>query len=197
MWTTRTRGAIIAEAYAPYIRKGNRALDVGCGNGVVSKVLADRFSLDLTGTDIADYRKEKIGFVPMDGVRLPFADGSFELVFLNDVLHHTDDQAALLAEARRVGRTVLAFEVEPGFGIALFDRFINFFHHRGMPTPLTFRTADGWRRWATDRGIAATVIPLGRPRRWYPFRHVLLVTHTDHGRPRAAVQSADRELHPR
>ncbi|HTM68084.1 MAG TPA: class I SAM-dependent methyltransferase [Candidatus Binatia bacterium] len=198
MRTTRARGALIVEAYAPYIRKGSRTLDVGCGNGIVSRILADRFSLDLVGTDIDDYRKEKVPFVLMDGKKLPFLDDAFELVLMNDMLHHADDQAALIAEARRVGRTVLIYEVEPGPGIALFDRCVNFFHHRGMPVPLAFRTADGWRRFMTERGIAATVVPLGRPRWWYPFRHVLIVTHTDHGRTTSAAhQSADGQLHPR
>lgn len=195
--TQRLRGAIIADAYAPYIKKGSRTLDVGCGNGVVSKVLADRFGLDLVGTDVTDYRAEQIPFVPMTPERLPFADESFEFVLLNDVLHHVTDQEALLAETRRVGRTVLAFEMEPGAGAALFDRIANFFHHKHMPTPLTFRTADGWRQHFAERGIAATAVPLGRPRWWYPFRHVLIVTHTDHGRTRAADQSADGQLHPR
>lgn len=196
MLTTRIRAGLIAEAYAPYMKKGGRTLDVGCGNGIVSKALADRFGLDLTGTDIDDYRKEPIRFVPMDGRTLPFAADSFDLVTLNDTLHHAEDQAALHAEARRVGRTVLAFEVEPGPGIALFDRFINFFHHRGMPTPLAFRTADGWRRFFSEQGIAAAVVPLGRPRPWYPFRHILIVTHADHG-PRTPLQPADGEVHPR
>ena len=198
MRTTRARGAIIADAYAPYIRKGARTLDVGCGNGVVSRILAERFSLDLVGTDIEDYRKEKVAFVPMDGKTLPFMDEAFEFVLLNDTLHHAADQAALLAEARRVGRTVLVFEVEPGPGIALFDRCINFFHHRSMPMPLAFRSTEGWRRFMTERGIAATVVPLGRPRWWYPFRHVLIIAHHDHGRsPGAAAQPADGQLHPR
>ena len=193
----RLRAALIAEAYAPYIRKGSRTLDVGCGNGVVSKVLADRFGLDLVGTDVVDYRKEPIAFAPMKGTTLPFADESFEFVLLNDVLHHVDDQDRLLAEARRVGRTVLAFELEPGVGASLFDRTANFFHHRGMPTPLAFRTAEGWRQHFAERGIAATAVPLGRPRWWYPFRHVLIVTHADHGRSRAVDQSTDGQLHPR
>lgn len=196
-YSQAVRARLIADAYAPYIRKGGRTLDVGCGNGVVSKALADRFGLDLVGTDVADYRRERIPFVAMSGTRLPFADESFEFVLLNDVLHHVIDQETLLAEARRVGRTVLAFEMEPGFGAALFDRTANFFHHRGMPTPLTFRTAEGWRQHFAERGIAATAVPLGRPRWWYPFRHVLIVTHTDHGRTRAADQSADGKLHPR
>jgi SAM-dependent methyltransferase len=39
---------------------------------------------------------------PFDGRRLPFGDGAFGAAMLVDVLHHSEDPAALLAEAARV-----------------------------------------------------------------------------------------------
>jgi ubiquinone/menaquinone biosynthesis C-methylase UbiE len=40
--------------------------------------------------------------------KLPFADGSFDLVFLGHVLHETDHPADALSEARRVARLRVA-----------------------------------------------------------------------------------------
>jgi len=57
-------------------------------------------------------------FVQFDGSRVPFADASFDLVFLAGVLHHVahHEHAALLAEIRRVLRgtgTLVVFEHNP------------------------------------------------------------------------------------
>ncbi len=175
MWTQRLRAALIADAYRPYLPAGSRVLDVGCGNGVVSAEVARRLALDLTGTDVVDYRRERVRFVPMEEGRLPFGDRSFDAVLLNDVLHHLTDQARIMAEARRVGQTVLAFELAPGSAARSFDIAINRVHHGGMPVPGAYRSAGGWREFLAANGWPAIVTDLGRPRWWYPFRHILVV----------------------
>jgi ubiquinone/menaquinone biosynthesis C-methylase UbiE len=175
MWTTRLRGRIIGDLYAPHLRSGMKVIDLGCGNGTVSRQLRDRFELDLTCTDIEDYRRTDVPFVPMEDGRLPFPDGRFDAAMLNDVLHHAVDQRPLIEEAVRIGGIVLIFEAEPGGPFALFDRIINFFHHRGMPVPLAFRSSDEWRGVLAAWGFRAVVRPLGRPRWWYPFRHILII----------------------
>jgi SAM-dependent methyltransferase len=42
-----------------------------------------------------------------DGVRLPFSDGEFDLVYAIDVVHHADDPFKLLAEMARCTRRYL------------------------------------------------------------------------------------------
>jgi ubiquinone/menaquinone biosynthesis C-methylase UbiE len=84
------------------------ALDVGTGTGVFAETFADA-SLRVTGIDpnarFLDVARRLVpGVEFLEGVaeHLPFQDASFDLVFLGQVLHETDDPAAALGEARRV-----------------------------------------------------------------------------------------------
>ncbi|MGA2477691.1 MAG: class I SAM-dependent methyltransferase [Spirochaetia bacterium] len=89
-------------------------LDVGTGAGVFAQAFAER-SLKVTGIDpnlelleMARTGVPAAAFVEATAEVLPFADGSFDLVFLAHVLHETDDPEAALREARRVARTRVA-----------------------------------------------------------------------------------------
>ena len=92
-----------------------RILDVGCGTGANLEMLA-RFG-DVEGVDIA---REALAFCRERGLKdvrhgaaekLPYEDGSFDLVTSFDVIEHLDDDVAGLREIRRVlkpgGRTLL------------------------------------------------------------------------------------------
>ncbi len=100
--------------------RGLRVLDLGCGHGMASVVLARRgaqvVAFDLSPGYVAEARRRAeanevaIEFLVADGQRLPFADAVFDRVWGNAVLHHLDlDRAG--SELRRVLR--------PG-GIAVF-----------------------------------------------------------------------------
>lgn len=178
--TLGARARFIAEAFAPHLEPGMRTLDIGCGNAVVSHFLSGHFGLDLHGCDIADYRKKDMPFTLLNAdEQLPFENGEFDIAMLNDVLHHTVDQRRLLREAARVARTVLAFELEPTSLAGLIDRGANFFHHRTMPMPLAFHSCEEWREILAEEGVSAQVTSIGRPRTWYPLRHILIVASDD------------------
>lgn len=103
--------------------KGARVLDIGCGDGGLTRFLA-REGATATGVDIsttrlaearakeavpgADYREGR-------GEALPFPDASVDGVVYHNALHHVpvEAQAAALVEAARVlkpGGRVLVFE---------------------------------------------------------------------------------------
>ncbi|HEY9594188.1 MAG TPA: methyltransferase domain-containing protein, partial [Spirochaetia bacterium] len=83
-------------------------LDVGTGTGVWAEAFAAE-GLSVSGIDpnpglLAAAREAvpSATFVAGTAERLPFADGSFDIVFLGHVLHEADDRMAALREARRV-----------------------------------------------------------------------------------------------
>lgn len=107
-------------SYAPWMEEeldyagaaGLRVLDVGSGQGIdlagYARGGADAVGIDLTPrhVELANAHLAALGLDARatrgDGERLPFADGSFDRVSSNGVLHHTPDIEAALAEITRV-----------------------------------------------------------------------------------------------
>jgi SAM-dependent methyltransferase len=89
-------------------RPGLRVLDVGCGTGGVLAYLASQaetVGVDRSRQARAHSRRrgiDRIACADMD--RLPFAPGGFDLVLMLDVLEHFEDDAAVVASARRLLR---------------------------------------------------------------------------------------------
>lgn len=92
-----------------------RVLEVGCGTGVLTRVLAQREDVaSVTGTDLAPSlvarateaasRLENVSFQVADARDLPFDDESFDVVVMDSVLVHVPGPERAVAEARRVLR---------------------------------------------------------------------------------------------
>jgi SAM-dependent methyltransferase len=82
-------------------------IDVGSGDGYLGAVLQTyRPGTRVTGVETHVRALTRPGFEPVvfDGRHLPFADRTFDVAILSNVLHHADDQAALFVETCRVTR---------------------------------------------------------------------------------------------
>jgi ubiquinone/menaquinone biosynthesis C-methylase UbiE len=92
--------------------RGKRVLEVGCGAGTdlvrFAKGGAIVTGVDLSSSAIALARKnfEQQGLSAdlreADGEHLPFADGSFDLVYAHGVIQYTPDTERIVEECRRV-----------------------------------------------------------------------------------------------
>ena len=93
---------------------GRRVLEVGCGAGT-DLVRFARHRARVTGIDIADsaialartnFRQQGLPaeLLVADGEQLPFADGTFDLVYAHGVVQYTADGRRLVSECRRVLR---------------------------------------------------------------------------------------------
>ena len=87
---------------------GHRSvLDVGGGTGVIAQAVKELFPVDkITSVDVEDrYLKGlAVRTSTYDGSHLPFADGAFDAVMFNNVLHHVPPavRVPLIKECRRV-----------------------------------------------------------------------------------------------
>jgi len=106
-----------------------RLLEVGCGVGAVLAVLGQEYpGTELTGVDIEpkqlEFAREHLArhgveatLTQADALALPFADGSFDHIWMMWFLEHLPDPVAALREARRVlvdGGAITAIEVDYG-----------------------------------------------------------------------------------
>lgn len=95
----------LASAIGPLVASDQSLLDVGCGDGRLTALLAQQNpGLRASGLDVLVRPGAAIDVQPFDGLHLPVPDKSVDCVLLVDVLHHADDPLALLAEAVRVAR---------------------------------------------------------------------------------------------
>jgi ubiquinone/menaquinone biosynthesis C-methylase UbiE len=91
------------------VRAGDRALDLGCGTGDFTALLAQAGAHAL-GVDVAEaalararaqHPRLDFRLIPIDAP-LPFDDNSFDLVWSSEVIEHVADTGRWLSEARRV-----------------------------------------------------------------------------------------------
>jgi SAM-dependent methyltransferase len=98
----------VEEACRKLERKPPRILDVGCGTGANLEMLAqygEAEGVDVSTEALACCRARGLQNVRQgEAEKLPYADGSFDLVTALDVVEHLDDDVAGLREMRRVLR---------------------------------------------------------------------------------------------
>src|SRR5690242_13385271 len=91
------------------LRPGGRALDLGCGDGPFTAVLAES-GTQVIGADVAQAALDRAAVkhpgldfrrVAIDGP-LPFDDCQFDLVWASEVIEHVADTATWVSEVRRV-----------------------------------------------------------------------------------------------
>ena len=143
------RVRVLAAHLAKAIPGPGRVLDLGCGDGSVAiALMATRPDLRVEGVDVLVRPETRIPVTRYDGTTLPFEDQSFDYVTIVDVLHHTTDPAAVLAEAARVARKGIVVKdhllegVLAGPTLRLMDWVGNRGH--GVVLPYNYLTRGGW-----------------------------------------------------
>ena len=79
-------------------------LDVGCGTGFLIDILAKRRPARYCGVDLSDEMIRGAEFTVGSADRLPYPDGSFDIVACSQSFHHYPYPEKAMGEARRVLR---------------------------------------------------------------------------------------------
>jgi len=83
-------------------------LDIGCGNGSITKLIAKRTNSEVIGIDISinackDSKAKGLQTLVCDAeMRLPFRNGSIDHIFAGSVIEHVFDVDSFLDEIKRV-----------------------------------------------------------------------------------------------
>lgn len=153
------RVQVLGQHLAGLIPAGARVLDVGCGDGRLSGLVASlRPDIELRGVEVLLRGSPAIPVEAYDGSQLPFDDGEFDAVMLVDVLHHTDEPLAILREAQRVARQAVVIKDHLCEGwmarptLRFMDRVGNRRH--GVSLTYNYLTLQQWHASFAELGLS-------------------------------------------
>jgi SAM-dependent methyltransferase len=133
-------------------------LDVGSGDGSVALMVQNQHAgVKVVGIDSLVRPNTAIPVNEFDGERIPYGDGSFDVVMCVDVLHHTNDPQILLNEAARVTRRHVLIKDHHRNGFMAYStlRFMDWTGNArfGVALPYNYWSEEEWDRGYSRAGL--------------------------------------------
>ena len=175
----------LATVIAERLPADARVLDVGCGSGDLAVLIMQmRPDVTIEGIDVLVRPDTAIPVHAFDGAHIPFADNAFDAAIVVDVLHHTDDPEAVLAEIARIAPMVIIKDhLRDGLAANTTLRFMDWVGNaaHGVRLPYNYLSRNEWTRiWRTlDLGVSRFATRLSlypRPFSWVFDRGLHFVT---------------------
>ncbi|WP_049894116.1 class I SAM-dependent methyltransferase [Salinarchaeum sp. Harcht-Bsk1] len=169
-YLTNTRRGMWADSRATLadlsLAERDRVLDVGCGTGELTRVLAEETTGEVYGVDadpaLLTVAREYSPVVAGDALQLPFADDAMDLVVCQALLINLPDPAAAVEEFARVASDAVA-AIEPDNSDVTVESSVEqeatltaearAAYRRGVPTDVALGGA-GTRAAFEDAGLA-------------------------------------------
>ena len=195
------RTSVLSEWCSNLVLRNASVLDVGSGDGRLAQLVANkRPDISIIGIDVQSSPNAAIPIKTFNGKSIPYGDGSFDVVMLIDVLHHTVEPMILLREAVRVAQQVVLIKdhlLQGAFAystLRLMDWVANARH--GIALPYNYWTPAQWHG-AFDK-LRLTASSWESNLKLYPFPADMIFGRDLHFiavlRVPAQKKNSDREL---
>src|SRR5437773_2888312 len=107
----KRRTLVLSDWCSRIIPSNSKVLDVGCGDGRLARLIAEkRPDISIRGIDVRQRKDPVMPVDTFDGKSIPYGEGSFDVVMFVDVLHHATQPMTLLSEAVRVARQAIVIK---------------------------------------------------------------------------------------
>ncbi|MEM7116621.1 MAG: class I SAM-dependent methyltransferase [Chloroflexota bacterium] len=152
----RRRAASYYPQFAPFLKKTDRILDVGCGPCYFAESLVQHqhqvVPIDVTYSPFLTH----IPRILYDGDHMPFENDTFDWALIITVLHHTYDPAAVIAESARVAKKLIIVEdvIWSEWHKYLTWGLDNLYNLEFFTNPHNNRTEAGWREMFGELGLS-------------------------------------------
>lgn len=175
----------LAQLIAERLPADARILDVGCGSGDLAALLMQlRPDVRVEGIDVLVRPGTAIVVHAYDGQTIPFGDNAFDAAIVVDVLHHTDDPTAVMAEIARVAPIVIIKDhLRDGLAANLTLRFMDWVGNaaHGVRLPYNYLSRREWgamweRLGLHTRQFTTRLSLYPRPFHWLFDRQLHFVT---------------------
>jgi SAM-dependent methyltransferase len=147
----KRRILVLSDWCSKLIPFNSKVLDVGCGDGRLARLVADkRPDISICGIDVRQRNDAAMFVGEFDGKSIPYGEGSFDVVMFVDVLHHADQPMTLLREAARVARQAILIKDHLLEGMFAYStlRLMDWVGNArySVPLPYNYWTLAKWHR---------------------------------------------------
>ena len=156
-FTYDRRVQVLAKLMADQIDPGSTILDIGCGDGQISELVASKVpDSDISGIDVMERSVANIPVAKYDGRNIELADNSVDVCTFVDVLHHADDPFRVLQEAGRVARKSIVIKDHLADGLLSWQilRFMDWVgnERHGVALPYNYLKQAQWNDYFDQLG---------------------------------------------
>ena len=165
---------------------GKSILDIGCGDGTDAEIFIREFGLMTSAIDVYEHPRihtiENLDFKIANILDLPFENGSFDYVFIHDVLHHVDEKEqsrerhlAGLRELKRVvakNGTIIIVEANRYNPIS-YIHMVKRHGHDHWKQSYFFQVVREVFQDVRFRTFEAHAYPWGHPTMWYLYEYFM------------------------
>ena len=154
----KRRILVLSDWCSKLIPFNSKVLDVGCGDGRLARLIADkRPDISIRGIDVRQRIDAAILVETFDGESIPYDEGSFDVVMFVDVLHHAGQPMTLLREGARVARQAILVKDHLAEGMLAYStlRLMDWVGNAryGVALPYNYWTLAKWLRAFDKLGL--------------------------------------------